>query len=301
MEQIRDFKGVWIPKNIWLNKQLNFLDKVILIEIDSLNLDNQPCFASNQYFADFCQCSPRHITRVLTKLVKLGYIKITIAENGQRYIQSIVDKMSAPQSRLDKMSTPPRQNVYHNNTINNTSSNNINNSLANNINNINNNNQEYIVKINREDKIIYTGFKEILDKEKGENKLQKPADNINTPKIENNAKKSENKPTELNLGVDTKPKKTKNKFTKPTKEQVKQYIIANKLVNVDAEIFYDHYESNGWYISNRPMKDWQATLRNWNRRALSFKSNNNKSQNKGNIFYDRLKEMEEQENNGVML
>lgn len=297
MEQIRDFKGVWIPKNIWLNKQLNFLDKVILIEIDSLNSEEQPCFARNQYFADFCQCSPRHITRVLTKLVNLGYIKITVAENGQRYIQTIVDKMSTPQSRVDKMSTSPRQNVYHNNTINNTSSNNINN------NNINNK-PEYIVEINRDDKIIYTGFKEILDKDKenSENKPQKPADDINIPKIENNAKKAENKPTELNLGVDTKPKSTKKKFEKPTIEQITEYAKEAKLVNVDPNAFFDHFESNGWKVSGiSPMKDWKAAMRNWNRRALSFNSGKSKTQNKGNIFYDRLKEMEEQENNGVIL
>jgi hypothetical protein len=297
MEQIRDFKGVWIPKNIWLNKQLNFLDKVILIEIDSLNSDTQQCFASNQYFADFCQCSPRHITRVLTKLVNLGYIKITVTENGQRYIQSIVDKMSIQQSRVDKMSIPPRQNVYHNNINNNTSSNN-------NINNINNNKQEYIVEINRDDKIIYTGFKEILDKdkEKGENEPQKPVDNTNTPKTENNAKKAENKPPELNLGTDTKPKNTKKKFEKPTIGQIAEYAKEAKLVNVDPNAFFDHFESNGWKVSGiSPMKDWKAAMRNWNRRALSFTLSKNKTQNKGNIFYDRLKEMEEQENNGVIL
>lgn len=272
----------------------------------------------NQDIIDTLQVSCDSIAKYFKELLNVGWIsrEREIDEHGQfcgGYDYTVYYKPNLPKkSELEK--TPNKEkvlirkkseNINNTKTTNNTNiSNNINNSLNknNNINNINNK-QEYIVEINRDDKIIYTGFKEILDKDKenSENKPQKPTDDTNTPKIENNAKKSENKPTELKLGVDTKPKNTKKKFIKPTKEQVKQYIIANKLVNVDAETFYDHYESNGWYISNRPMKDWQATLRNWNRRALSFQSNNNKSQNKNNIFYDRLKEMEEQENNGVML
>ena len=31
----RDFKGVWIPKEIWLCKELSALDRVIYAEIDS--------------------------------------------------------------------------------------------------------------------------------------------------------------------------------------------------------------------------------------------------------------------------
>jgi hypothetical protein len=33
----RDFKGIWIPKEIWLLKDLNYIQKILLIEIDSLN------------------------------------------------------------------------------------------------------------------------------------------------------------------------------------------------------------------------------------------------------------------------
>ena len=37
----RDFKGVWIPKEIWLRKDLNALDKMIFAEIDSLDNENR--------------------------------------------------------------------------------------------------------------------------------------------------------------------------------------------------------------------------------------------------------------------
>jgi hypothetical protein len=48
----RDFKGVWIPKDIYLNPELTLVEKILLIEIQSLD-NEQGCFAGNKYFADF--------------------------------------------------------------------------------------------------------------------------------------------------------------------------------------------------------------------------------------------------------
>lgn len=57
---------------------------------------------------------------------------------------------------------------------------------------------------------------------------------------------------------------TPNKFKKPSIDEIKEY--ASTGYPVDAERFYDHYESNGWKIGKVPMKDWKATVRNWSRR-----------------------------------
>lgn len=48
----RDFKGIWIPKEIWLNTHLTMNEKLFLVEIDSLD-NEKGCFASNDYFAEF--------------------------------------------------------------------------------------------------------------------------------------------------------------------------------------------------------------------------------------------------------
>ena len=64
-----------------------------------------------------------------------------------------------------------------------------------------------------------------------------------------------------NIGRDTSPKK----FQKPTLEELKRY-IDEKNLNVDAEKFLDYYSSNGWRVGKNPMKSWEATVRNWNRR-----------------------------------
>lgn len=91
MGQLRDFKGIWIPKEIWLDSRLNALDKIILAEIDSL--DNEDgCFASNEYLAEFCQCSERKVSEAISKLIKTGYIVVKNFDGRRRTLQSCIAK-----------------------------------------------------------------------------------------------------------------------------------------------------------------------------------------------------------------
>ena len=66
----------------------------------------------------------------------------------------------------------------------------------------------------------------------------------------------------------SKDKNSENKnirFIKPTIEEIKDY-IKEKGLSIDADYFYDYYESNGWKVGKATMKDWRATARNWARR-----------------------------------
>lgn len=87
-ELSRDFKGVWIPKSIWLDDRLNALDKIILVEIDSLDASDEGCYASNQYLAEFCQCSETKISTAINKLVDLKYLEIVKFDGRKRFIKS---------------------------------------------------------------------------------------------------------------------------------------------------------------------------------------------------------------------
>ncbi len=51
-------------------------------------------------------------------------------------------------------------------------------------------------------------------------------------------------------------------FTKPTIMEIMAY-CTERMNNVDAEKFFDYYESNGWMVGKNKMKDWQATVRTW--------------------------------------
>ena len=55
------------------------------------------------------------------------------------------------------------------------------------------------------------------------------------------------------------------RFAPPTLTEVQEY-IREKNYSIDAERFIDYYEANGWKVGKNPMKDWKATVRNWERR-----------------------------------
>ena len=57
---------------------------------------------------------------------------------------------------------------------------------------------------------------------------------------------------------------TNKYFKKPTILEVKDYCILRKN-NIDAEAFWDFYESKDWFVGKSKMKDWKAAVRNWER------------------------------------
>lgn len=86
--EIRDFKGVWIPKEIWLDERLSVLDKAILVEIDSLDSSEEGCYASNKYLADFCKCTETKVSTSISKLIKLQYLEVVKFDGRKRYLKS---------------------------------------------------------------------------------------------------------------------------------------------------------------------------------------------------------------------
>lgn len=84
----RDFKGVWFPKDIWLDKNLTMLEKGILVEIDNLDMSDDGCWASNEYLAEFCQCSVTKVANAVSKLVDLGYVKRESFDGRRRKLKS---------------------------------------------------------------------------------------------------------------------------------------------------------------------------------------------------------------------
>ena len=73
----RGFKGIWIPREIWLSKELTIQEKVLLAEIDSLDND-EGCFASNDYFATFLGLSKERTRKIIASLKDKGYISIEL-------------------------------------------------------------------------------------------------------------------------------------------------------------------------------------------------------------------------------
>ena len=85
----RDFKGVWIPKEVWLDENLTWMEKLLLVEIDSLDKE-KGCFASNKYFAEFFQLSPSRISELVSQLVCKGYVTTFLLYDGKQVKQRIL-------------------------------------------------------------------------------------------------------------------------------------------------------------------------------------------------------------------
>lgn len=62
--------------------------------------------------------------------------------------------------------------------------------------------------------------------------------------------------------------KESKKSKKPTLEEVKEYCLERNN-NVDAELFINYYESNGWKVGRNSMKDWKACVRTWERNKVN--------------------------------
>lgn len=88
MQEMRKFNGIFIPKEVWLDERINALDKIILMEIDSLDSSEEGCFASNEYLGNFCQCSPTKISYSINKMIKLGYIEMIKFDGKRRYLKT---------------------------------------------------------------------------------------------------------------------------------------------------------------------------------------------------------------------
>lgn len=62
----------------------------------------------------------------------------------------------------------------------------------------------------------------------------------------------------------------KSRFKAPTVDEVKTYANEKGLTKLDANTFFNYYESKGWYVGKSKMKDWKAAARNWNSRQKSY-------------------------------
>ena len=88
----RDFKGIFIPKEIWLDDDLSAIEKIILSEIYSLDVeDSDGCYASNEYISNCFGLSKRSITRLLKELKDKEYIRIEYSKEHFRKIYTNID------------------------------------------------------------------------------------------------------------------------------------------------------------------------------------------------------------------
>ena len=116
-------------------------------------------------------------------------------------------------------------------------------------------------------------------------------------------KKAEPETNKENLAAEPQPeekpaqeiqqeKPKRKNFVKPTVEEIAAF-CKEKKYTVNAQQFFNYYESNGWKIGRNAMKSWQAAVQNWN---IRDKANNkqagtmwaNNSSDADTAIYDDL-------------
>lgn len=87
----RDFKGIWIPREIWLMENLSAQEKCLWAEIHSLfDREKGGCYASNEYLMDFVGVKERRLQEMMASLKEKGLI-IQVSFNGrERVIKAVL-------------------------------------------------------------------------------------------------------------------------------------------------------------------------------------------------------------------
>lgn len=80
---------------------------------------------------------------------------------------------------------------------------------------------------------------------------------------------------EDNIDIIRERNKGNARFCKPTVSEIATY-CKERGNNVDAEDFYNFYESKGWVIGKSPMKDWKACVRTWEKSRSQTNANSRK-------------------------
>ncbi|NBW22355.1 MAG: helix-turn-helix domain-containing protein, partial [Caulobacteraceae bacterium] len=115
-----------IPKEIWLNTDLSIIEKVLLVEIDSLDNSDRGCFASNEYLAKFVQLSEGRVANIISDLKKRKFIIQVFFDGRNRGLRisksesSFNENVKPDLTKTGKQTTRKRE---HNNTVNKTDNN----------------------------------------------------------------------------------------------------------------------------------------------------------------------------------
>lgn len=80
----RVFDGIWFPRELYLNPDLSWTEKILLIEINSLDKPDRGCYSSSGRFAAFLQKSEGTIDNLISKLKKEGYLSVVYDKFGRK-------------------------------------------------------------------------------------------------------------------------------------------------------------------------------------------------------------------------
>lgn len=105
----RKFQGVWIPAEVWLDRNLSITEKVMLVEISSLQDDVRGCYASNAHFGEFFDLSISRVSEIVSSLAAKGFVTVEQIRDGKRIVERrirLIDPFEKPNTPSEKEANP---------------------------------------------------------------------------------------------------------------------------------------------------------------------------------------------------
>jgi len=144
----REFKGVWIPADIYRDTRLTWTQKLMLVEIDSFSRNGLECFVSNEHLSEHLQVGISAIEKCLKSLVDMGLVergRVYVGKSYRRTLRLTTGMYYG--SDPEQIRGTTRNEVRHTNTLTNSDTKPRNRRQPNSIEDV----QDYFVKCGRHD------------------------------------------------------------------------------------------------------------------------------------------------------
>lgn len=104
---VRDFKGIWIPKEIYLRRDINALEKFLWAEIDSLYEESKGgCYAKEEHLCEMLGVKRRQLYEMLKHLKDLGLIE-DVSFNGREKVRKAINPKQLTSERAQQVCGKP--------------------------------------------------------------------------------------------------------------------------------------------------------------------------------------------------
>ena len=112
-------KGLWIPVEVLLNKDLSDKEKIILSMILYLSEETKSCFASNKYIASIVNVTANRVSKIISSLKDKEYIKVKLKLKYKTDSKEIEQRQITPiVQNINRYNSKSQEGIETNNYLN---------------------------------------------------------------------------------------------------------------------------------------------------------------------------------------
>lgn len=110
-----NIKGIWIPFEILINKNLSDKEKIIYSIILYFSREKDYCYITNNEIATLLNLSTNHVSKLISSLHTKEYIKVILKHKKDS--KEIENRIIKPILKFDSRSIPKQQYTYNPNQV----------------------------------------------------------------------------------------------------------------------------------------------------------------------------------------